>query len=203
MSSAQRSQLLSLPTARREIEEVYTLTPADRDFIFIVTHRTASNRLGVAVQLGFLRHPGRAWTPEEVIPAPMLRFIADQVDASRGVALVTLLVGAIRRRRIVVPTLPVLERLTLAARARARREAYAALTADLAPNQRRQLDGLLDARGESRQTHLGWVRRAVGAASSKHHPRRHRTAEVPPRAGNSPGMSPKDPSELLTGADRP
>ncbi|MGE5294833.1 MAG: Tn3 family transposase [Solirubrobacterales bacterium] len=213
LSSAQRSQLLALPTARREIEEAYTLTPADRDFIAM--HRTVSNRLGMAMQLCFLRHPGRAWTPEEVIPPSMLRFIADQVDASpsdlagyarrdqtrrehfiellneygwrsfgvrgyrelsawlreqargtdQGLALVTLLIGEIRRRRIVVPTLPVLERLTLAARARARREAYSALTVNLTPEQNRQLDGLLDARGESRQTHLSWIRQAVGAAN--------------------------------------
>src|SRR3954464_2765641 len=77
LSSAQRSQLLALPTGRREIEEVYTLTTADRDFI--ATHRTASNRLGVAVQLCFLRHPGRAWTPEETVPVPMLRFLAGQL----------------------------------------------------------------------------------------------------------------------------
>ena len=213
LSSAQRSQLLALPGSRREMEEVYTLTPADRDFI--ATHRTASNRLGVAVQLCFLRHPGRAWTPEETVPVPMLRFIAGQIgvppsalagyarrDQTRrshfvellneygwrnfgvpeyrelshwlreqargtdqGMALVTILIGEIRRRRIVVPTFPVLERLTLSARARARREAYEALTADLTPEQRRRLDGLLEARGESRQTHLGWARQAIGAPS--------------------------------------
>jgi hypothetical protein len=38
---------------------------------FIGTHRTNSNRLGIAVQLCFLRHPGRAWTLEERIPATM------------------------------------------------------------------------------------------------------------------------------------
>ena len=136
------------------MEEVYTLTPADRDFI--ATHRTASNRLGVAVQLCFLRHPGRAWTSEETVPVPMLRFIAGQIgvppsalagyarrDQTRrshfvellneygwrnfgvpeyrelshwlreqargtdqGMALVTILVGEVRRRRIVVPSCP-------------------------------------------------------------------------------------------------
>jgi hypothetical protein len=42
-----------------------------------------------------------------------------------GLALVTLLVAEVRRRRVVVPTLPVVERLALSCRARARREAYA------------------------------------------------------------------------------
>jgi len=82
-----------------------------------------------------------------------------------GLALVTLLTAEIRRRQIVVPTLPVLERLALACRARARREAYTALSADLTPDQCLKLDALLDSRGETRQTYLGWVRQSLGAAN--------------------------------------
>ena len=58
------------------------MTPSDLEFIG--AHRTNSNRLGIAVQLCFLRHPGRAWTPEERIPATMLRWIAAQVNADPG-----------------------------------------------------------------------------------------------------------------------
>jgi TnpA family transposase len=79
LSLAQRAQVLALPTSLREYEEIYTLTPADREFV--AAHRTNANRLGVAVQLCFLRYPGRAWTPEEVIPAAMVQFIARQVGA--------------------------------------------------------------------------------------------------------------------------
>jgi TnpA family transposase len=75
----QRAQLLSLPISLAELEKFYTLTPADLDFI--AGHRTDSNRLGIAVQLCFLRYPGRAWTPEENLPASMLRWIAEQVGA--------------------------------------------------------------------------------------------------------------------------
>ena len=82
-----------------------------------------------------------------------------------GLALVTLLVAEVRRRRVVVPTLPVVERLALSCRARARREACAALSADLTPEQRLKLDGLLDSRAETRQTYLGWVRQSLGAAN--------------------------------------
>ena len=191
LSPAQRVQVLALPTSLREYEELYTLTPADLEFV--AAHRTDANRLGVATQLCFLRHPGRAWTPAEIMPAAMLRFIALQADADpadlasyaerdqtrrdhvvevmreygftafgikeyrtlsvwltepargtdNGLALVTLLVAEVRRRRVVVPTLPVVERLALSCRARARREAYAALSADLTPEQRLKLDGLL------------------------------------------------------------
>ena len=215
LSPAQCAQVMELPTRLREYEEFYTLTPADQEFV--AAHRTSANRLGVAVQLCFLRHPGRAWTAEETIPAAMLRFIAQQVGAEptdllgyaerdqtrsehavemtreygfttfggrdygtlstwlteqargtdNGLALITLLISEVRRRRIVVPTLPVVERLTLACRARARSEAYAALSADLTLGQRSKLDGLLDARGETQQTHLGWVRQSIGAANPK------------------------------------
>jgi Domain of unknown function (DUF4158) len=175
-----------LPSNLGELEKFYTLTPADRDFI--AGHRTESNRIGVAVQLCFLRCPGRAWTPEESLPATMLRWIAEQVSADpsslqdyaerdqtrrehfiellneygwrsfglswlmnqarstdQGMALVVLLIGELRHRRIIVPVLPVLERLTIAARARARREAYRVLSSDLTSQQKERLEGLLEA----------------------------------------------------------
>ena len=213
LSPAQRFQVMALPASLREYEELYTLTPADLEFI--AAHRTHSNRLGVAMQLCFLRYPGRAWTLEEIAPAGMLRFIALQVGAEpahlpgyaerdqtrrehlaelmreygftafgvkeyrslsawlteqargtdNGLALVTLLTAEIRRRRVVVPTLPVIERLALACRARARREAFAALSTDLTAAQRSKLDGLLESRAETRQTYLGWVRQSLGAAN--------------------------------------
>ena len=66
-----------LPTDVREVAECYTFSPADLDLI--AKRRGESNRLGFAVQLAFLRYPGRSWSPDESVPAPMLRFIADQV----------------------------------------------------------------------------------------------------------------------------
>ena len=69
---------MALPASLREYEEPYTLTPADREFV--AAHRTDANRLGVAVQLCFLRYPDRAWTPDEILSAAMLRFIARQVE---------------------------------------------------------------------------------------------------------------------------
>lgn len=56
---------MALPTSLRDYEELYALTPADKEFV--AAHRTNANRLGVAVQLCFLRRPGREWTPEEII----------------------------------------------------------------------------------------------------------------------------------------
>jgi TnpA family transposase len=79
LSPTQRVQVVALPTSLREYEGLYTLTPADMDFV--AAHRTHTNRLGVAVQLCFLRYPGRAWTPKEIAPAAMRRFIALQIGA--------------------------------------------------------------------------------------------------------------------------
>ena len=59
-----------------------------------------------------------------------------------GMALITLLISELQHRRIVVPVLPVLERLTIAARSRARRKAYRALNSDLTFAQRQDLDRL-------------------------------------------------------------
>jgi hypothetical protein len=84
-------------------------------------------------------------------------------STDQGMALVVLLIGELRHRRIIVPVLPVLERLTIAARARARREAYRVLSSDLTSQQKERLEGLLEVRGESRQTWLGWLRQAIGA----------------------------------------
>lgn len=211
LSPAQRTQLMALPTDPREIADRYTFTPADLDLI--ARRRGEPNRLGFAVQLGFLRCPGRPWTPDESVPAPMLRFIADQVGVSpdrlaeyaardetrrehlaellaafgwrtfglaehremstwlislargtdRGLALVRALLDELRQRRILAPTLPVLDRLASVVRHRARREAYRALTVDLTPGQRVRLDELLDPCPNSRQTRLGWLRQPGGA----------------------------------------
>jgi TnpA family transposase len=76
--------LLALPTVVREFEERYSFTPSDLEFVG--AHRTNSNRLGIAVQLCFLCHPGWAWTPEKRIPATMLRWIAAQVRADPVIA---------------------------------------------------------------------------------------------------------------------
>jgi len=66
-----------LPTDLRQIADRYTFTQADLDLI--AECRGDQNRMGFAIQLCFLRYPGRAWTPEESIPLPMLGYVADQL----------------------------------------------------------------------------------------------------------------------------
>ena len=55
LSSTQRAQLLMLPADARQITDCYTFSPADLDLI--AKRRGEPNRLGFAIQLGFLRYP--------------------------------------------------------------------------------------------------------------------------------------------------
>ena len=80
LSPAQHAQLLMLPTDARQIAECYTFSPADLDLI--AQCRGDQNRMGFAIQLCFLRYPGRAWTPEESIPVPMLGYVAGQLGVT-------------------------------------------------------------------------------------------------------------------------
>ncbi len=75
----QRQNLLALPSDAREVAECYTLSAVDLELVSV--HRGEQNRLGFALQLCFLRHPGRAWTPEEQAPSPIVRFVAHQIEA--------------------------------------------------------------------------------------------------------------------------
>lgn len=164
LTPAQRQHLLALPSSARHIAECYTFSAADLELVSI--RRGEQNRLGFALQLCFLRHPGRAWTPEEQASSPMVRFIAHQIDAEpehltdyarrdetrrehlsellgalglgtfglaeyralsgwllglarttdHGLVLVQALISELRKRRVVVPVLTVLERLATAVR---------------------------------------------------------------------------------------
>lgn len=63
LTPAQREQLLSFPTDTAELIRLYTLSEADH--AFVKAHRGTHNRLGVAVQLAYLRFP--------VVPYPVMK----------------------------------------------------------------------------------------------------------------------------------
>src|ERR1700758_4901880 len=77
LSPEQRSRLFSVPTDTATMTRHYVLDAAD--LAAVRSRRRASNRLGFAVQLCVLRHPGRVLDPTEVLPAPMIAFVAQQV----------------------------------------------------------------------------------------------------------------------------
>jgi TnpA family transposase len=82
LSPAQRAKLLQNPEdfPDREMVRYYTLSPEDKEII--AEHRRAPNRVGFAVQLAYLRYPGRAWHPEEQVPPAVLTYLTRQIDES-------------------------------------------------------------------------------------------------------------------------
>jgi TnpA family transposase len=79
LSPEQRTRVLGIPTEAAEMAKHYVLST--EDLALVRTKRRLSNRLGFAVQLCALRHPGRPLEPSEVPPAAMLAFGANQVGA--------------------------------------------------------------------------------------------------------------------------
>jgi TnpA family transposase len=79
LTTDQWATFLALPNDERELVRHYTLGRDDLDIV--VTKRAAHNRLGCAVLLCYLRHPGRAPDPDELPPQQLLAFLARQVGA--------------------------------------------------------------------------------------------------------------------------
>jgi hypothetical protein len=77
LSSEQRTRLFGIPTEAAEMAKHYVLSA--EDLALVRAKRRPNNRLGYAVQLCVLRHPGRPLDPSEVTPAAMLAFVANQV----------------------------------------------------------------------------------------------------------------------------
>jgi TnpA family transposase len=79
LSAEQRTRLFDISIEAAKMAKHYTLSA--EDLTLVRTKRRPSNRLGFAIQLCALRHPGRPLEPSEVPPAAMLTFVANQVGA--------------------------------------------------------------------------------------------------------------------------
>lgn len=77
LSPEQRARLFSIPIDAAEMTRYFVLSA--EDLALIRTKRRAVNRLGFAIQLCALRHPGRVLDPAELPPEPMLAFVGKQV----------------------------------------------------------------------------------------------------------------------------
>jgi TnpA family transposase len=73
---------LAPPNDEREIVRHYTLSRDDLDLI--AGKRSGHSRLGFAVLLCYMRHPGRVLEANEIPPPELLSFIADQLDIDPG-----------------------------------------------------------------------------------------------------------------------
>jgi TnpA family transposase len=80
LSSSQREALEAIPVDRAGLIEHYVLS--DQDLSLVRRRRGAQNRLGLAVQLAFLRYPGRALLPNETPHVELLNFLARQLGIS-------------------------------------------------------------------------------------------------------------------------
>lgn len=75
-------ELLAFPDDESELIRLYTLSRDD--LTFVRAHRGGHNQLGIAVQLCYLRYPGRTLTASETPYAPMLGIVAAQLDVPPG-----------------------------------------------------------------------------------------------------------------------
>jgi hypothetical protein len=77
LTDEQRSVLFEPPTRPHELVRHYTLSEEDRNLA--LRCRGDHNRLGCAILLGYMRHPGRLLRPGERPPAALVDVIADQI----------------------------------------------------------------------------------------------------------------------------
>jgi hypothetical protein len=92
--------------------------------------------------------------------------LAWQTD--KGVVLACSLVANLRRQSILLPSIKVIERICAEATTRTTRRIHAALTEALTPQQRCQLDALLNLRESSKISTLVWLRQSPRAPNAKH-----------------------------------
>lgn len=89
----------------------------------------------------------------------------------RGVALAAILLDELRTRHMIIPPLPVIERLCGEVRARAHRQLWRTLTDGLTDAQRGALDQLLTVRSGGGQSTLAWLRQTAYAATAGNFPK--------------------------------
>ena len=79
LSPAQRLQFTEIPNSitTRDIARYYTFS--NDELKAIKERRRPHNRLGFAVQLCYLRFPGRVWSLGEIVPESVLFYIASQL----------------------------------------------------------------------------------------------------------------------------
>jgi len=81
LSDNERKQLLNIPENRDDLVRLYTFEPMEIDLIR--QRREDHNRLGVALQLALLRHPGMTMAQmldNGGLPDNLVIFIAEQID---------------------------------------------------------------------------------------------------------------------------
>ena len=89
------------------------------------------------------------------------------LQTTRGMVLAQVVVEELRKRLIVLPPVAVIERLCAEAATRAQRKILTILSEGLSPEQKSQLDGLLEMREGSPYSTLAWLRLPPGAPTAR------------------------------------
>jgi TnpA family transposase len=207
LSSAQRTQLFTLPEnlSEQELIRHYTLSPDDLGFI--LPQREDHNRLGFAAQLVYQRVLGRPMMAGETVPYALLTYLAAQLhlspqvfalyakrDTTRrehaakiqkylrlqsltarneqvlrqmllpkalqtgsNIAVVAALLEEMRSRKIIIPSIPTVEKIAYTIQQEARHILFAELTSNLEAWQKDRLDTLLTLRDKT-QTYFVWLK---------------------------------------------
>jgi TnpA family transposase len=90
------------------------------------------------------------------------------LQSDKGIVLAGSVLDALRRQRVVIPALDVIERICAEAITQANRRIYAVLTDSLTTDHRRRLDSLLKRREEGKSTRLAWLRQSPVKPNSRH-----------------------------------
>ena len=83
VSASVRDSLLGIASDIGSLERNYVLP--DDDLALIATRRRPDNRLGLAIHIALLRHPGQGWLDGIEPPTPLVAWLAEQVDVSSEV----------------------------------------------------------------------------------------------------------------------
>lgn len=78
LTAAEHNQILAMPTEPEDLAAHYTLSEADMSLIR--QRRGDTNRLGLAVQLSLLRHPGIALTEDTEVPPELVAWLASRLS---------------------------------------------------------------------------------------------------------------------------
>ncbi|AKG05845.1 hypothetical protein AAV35_013740 (plasmid) [Salimicrobium jeotgali] len=79
LTNEQRQSFIKVPEDELVVGTYYTFSNSDLELIN--KRRRDENRLGFAVQLAVLRHPGWSYTHIKNIPTSLLTYIANQINA--------------------------------------------------------------------------------------------------------------------------
>ncbi|WCP16274.1 Tn3 family transposase ISMex38 (plasmid) [Sphingobium sp. AntQ-1] len=80
LTDSERHALFNVPAAREDLARHYMLS--SRDLAMVAVRRGDTNRIGFAVQLALMRHPGFGFTLEGGAPDHLVAFMGEQIDVS-------------------------------------------------------------------------------------------------------------------------